>query len=375
MNVAIINYNYNNDINSPDILLDQTLTLTGWAEGLHQAGADVSVYQRFKTNSVIKRKGVVYNFISDHFGSTLGSWDIPFRLHWTIARKKFDVIHINSFLFPFQSLVLRKTFPMSTAFIIQNHSEKPWKFPRLLLQYLSLHDMDGFIFSAKEQAHPWIKAKVIESMDKVYSVLEGSTLFSKRDRKSCRKITELTGSPIFLWVGRLDENKDPITVLKGFELALEEMPDARLYMIFNKTGLISLVKDTIQKSERLKGSVKLIGAIVHTEIEYYYNSSDYFLIGSHYENSGYSLVESLACGVVPIIADNPSSRMMTGDGEIGGLWKAGDHVECADMIIKIVSKPLNELSDAAYKYYLEHLSFNAIGRGALEIYERILAGR
>ncbi|MBF0472936.1 MAG: glycosyltransferase family 4 protein [Nitrospirae bacterium] len=375
MKVAIVNYNYNKDANSPDALLDQLITLTGWAEGLRRAGADVTVFLRFNTNIVIERKGIKYNFIFDHFGQTLKWFEMPFRLHWTIAKKRPDIVHINGFQFPFQSLILRKTLPFSTAVILQNHGEKPKRLPKRLFQYLMLHGMDGYIFTAKENSKPWIKSKIIESMDKVFTVMEGSTLFSRRDRETCRKITGFKGSPIFLWVGRLDGNKDPLTVLKGFDLALEKLPNARLYMIFKKTGLISLVEEIIKKRKRLHNAVELIGAVAHSEMEYYYNSSDYYLLGTHYEGSGYALVESLACGVVPIISDIPSSRLMTGDGEIGRLWRVGDHIDCAEKIIDAATKPLNKQADAAYRYYLEHLSFNAIGRGALEIYERILIGR
>jgi glycosyltransferase involved in cell wall biosynthesis len=375
MKVAIVNYSYVKDVDSADALLEQSLRLKVWAEGLQRAGADVTVFMRFKTNSVIERKGVKYHFISDHYGQTLKWFEIPFRLHWAISKKRLDIVHINSFQFPFQSFILRKSIPQRTAFIMQHHGEKPWSHPKRLIQFLMLHGMDGFIFTAKEHAKLWIKARVIESMDKVYPIIEGSTLFTRRDREPCRKITGFKGSPIFLWVGRLDGNKDPITVLKGFDIALERLPNARLYLIFKKTGLISLVEDIIKKRERLANAVELIGAVAHSEMEYYYNSSDYYLLGSHYEGSGYAFVESLSCGVVPIISDIPSSRLMTGDGEIGGLWKVGDHVDCAEKIVEIASKPLMEQSDRAYRYYLEHLSFNAIGRGALEIYERILIGR
>jgi len=375
MKVAIVNYYYNIELDSPDEVLDQYLTLTGWAEGLRRAGAMVTVFLRYKSDAVLERNGITYHFISDQFGQMLRLWQIPLRLHRAISKASHDIVHINSFLFPTQSFALSKILSRNTAFVIQNHAEKPWNIPKLLIQYILLYDMDGFIFTTKEQAHSWIKARIIDSIEKVYPVMEGSTLFLRRDRQSCRTITKFKGNPIFLWVGRLDGNKDPITVLKGFDLALEKIPNAKLYMIYSTSDLLSMVNDIINKSERLKGAVELLGPIVHAEMEYYYNSADYYLLGSHYEGSGYALVESLACGVVPIITDIPSFRMMTDDGKIGGLWQVGDHAQCAKKIVEVTARPLNKLSEAAYRYYLEHLSFNAIGRGALEIYERILIGR
>ncbi len=53
----------------------------------------------------------------------------------------------------------------------------------------------------------------------------------------------------------------------------------------------------------------------------YYNSADYFVLGSHYEGSGFSLVEAMSCGVIPIVTDIPSFRMMTNNGKIGTLME------------------------------------------------------
>ena len=37
----------------------------------------------------------------------------------------------------------------------------------------------------------------------------------------------MQGDPAMLWVGRLDANKDPLTVLAGFEQALAAIPAQR----------------------------------------------------------------------------------------------------------------------------------------------------
>ncbi len=64
--------------------------------------------------------------------------------------------------------------------------------------------------------------------------MEGSSNFTVGDRNEMRRKTGLTGNPILLWVGRLNENKDPITVLSGFLKLLNDFPEAQLYMIFSE---------------------------------------------------------------------------------------------------------------------------------------------
>jgi len=44
----------------------------------------------------------------------------------------------------------------------------------------------------------------------------------------------------------------------------------------------------MEGSAILNNKVHLLGKIAHSEIEQYYNSADYFVLGSHYEGSGYA---------------------------------------------------------------------------------------
>ena len=54
-------------------------------------------------------------------------------------------------------------------------------------------------------------------------------------------------------------------------------------------------------------------------------AADLFVLGSHREGSGYSLIEALACGLPPIVTDIPSFRSLTGAGVVGALWP--DHLD------------------------------------------------
>src|SRR6185503_19007606 len=160
------------------------------------------------------------------------------------------------------------------------------------------------------------------------------------DRSEARKQTGIEGRPVFLWVGRLDKNKDPLTVLDGFTEIVADHPNASLYMIWSDDQLSGEVSRKTTENKVLTRSVKLLGPVAHENIEAYYHSADYFVLGSHYEGSGYALSEALRCGCVPIVTDIPSFRMMTNMGQFGALWKPGDKDSFVEAVVKATNNPL-----------------------------------
>jgi glycosyltransferase involved in cell wall biosynthesis len=186
-----------------------------------------------------------------------------------------------------------------------------------------------------------------------------------------RKITGLAGDPVLLWVGRLNENKDPITVLSGFNKLLNDFPRAKLYMIYSEEKLKGKVLSLIEQKISLKESVKLLGFINYKNIEKFYNSADYFVLGSHCEGSGYSLVEAMSCGVIPIVTDIPSFRTVTNEGQIGGLWKCGDAESFYHKAKDIILKPRQDELKKTLDFFSENVSFPVIAKKAKTFYKSL----
>jgi glycosyltransferase involved in cell wall biosynthesis len=238
---------------------------------------------------------------------------------------------------------------------------------------LGLKAVDGFLFAARPLAKEWIAMGLISSADKVYEVMETSTPFQYQHRASARAITGLTGCPILLWTGRLNANKDPLTVLDGFGSFVRLVPEARLYMAYLNDDLLQVVKTHIQKSDDLRRTVTLLGHLPHNEVEAYYNSADIFVQGSRHEGSGIAVLDAMACGVLPVVTDIPSFRLMTDGGRIGVLWPAGDAGALAESLLKVWDGPLTERSAEAANFFIENWHFEVIGRRAVSVYNEILA--
>jgi len=380
LHVVFLSYWYKANVSTPEELLAAYPTLTGWVDALHGEGAEVTVLQRFPRRAELRRNGVTFVFHPDRFGPWLRSWQIPWSLHRAILKltslSDADplVVHFDSLGFPIQLRALRFLLPARSPIAVQHHAEKSWPKYRRPLQTWGLKGADGFFFAASELASPWIEQGMIGSQQPVYQIMEGSTQFRRQDREAARAQSKMTGAPVVLWVGRLIALKDPLTVLKGFQLVLRQMPHARLHMVYGSDDLLPEVRAYLAQSPSVSASVTLRGSLPHAALENIYNSADYFVLGSHYEGSGYSLAEAMACGVVPVVTDIASFRAMTDNGRIGTCWPAGDAEAFAKAFLRIATRPLRELSGEAERFFENHLSYPAIARKALRAYQE-LAGR
>ncbi|HET9220995.1 MAG TPA: glycosyltransferase, partial [Roseiflexaceae bacterium] len=283
--------------------------------------------------------------------------------------------HLNGLLYPLQARSLRALLPTSCPVVAQHHAERPKSGVRGALQRWGLGAVDGFFFAARELAQAWLQRRMIGLTQPIYEIAEGSNWFEPQDRAAVRVRTGMCGDPALLWVGRLDLNKDPLTILAGFEQALAVAPRARLHMIYADDPLLPEVQARIAGSSALRETVVLLGRKSYLEIQDYYNSADYFVLGSHHEGSGYALAEALACGVVPIVTDIPSFRVMTDGGGLGTLWPPGDAQALASAIENTLRRPRGALAAEARRFFEARLSYPSIGRQALAAYHELTSRR
>jgi glycosyltransferase involved in cell wall biosynthesis len=383
LHVVFLNYWYEATMRSIEDLLETYTTLAQWATALHAQGVEVTLVQRFHRRASFRHRGIKIVFNPDFYGPQLRYWQIPLSLHRAVRSACLEgapdrpptVVHFNGLLFPLQMRALREVLPRRFSLVAQHHAERPSRGSRQQLQRWGLRAADGFFFAASGLAAPWLEDRVIRGDQPVYEIMEGSTTFRRQDRAAARAKTNLRGDPVVLWVGRLIPLKDPLCVLSGFERTLQHAPQARLYMIYGSDDLLPDVRLAISRSPSLSRSVHLLGRAPHNELESLYNSADYFVLGSHYEGSGYSLAEALACGVAPVVTDIPPFRMMTDNGRIGACWTPGDPSAFATAFAGVSRQPLQALSDRAVDFFEKRLSFPAIARRAIDAYSDLAAKR
>ena len=374
MHITQLNYVYDTDVSDPDALLDRYSTLTGWSEALLSAGASrATVVQRFGRNAEITRRGVDYVFRSDGGGAMPGPWRWTSRLHGAAADLAPDVVHINGLNLPLQMVGLRRALPQTTL-IVQDHVSRSPDLPdRSLRSALrartwraGLGSIDGLFFTAKGQADAWRDSRLLGAQP-VYEVLESSTSIEMRPRADARRESGIEGDPAILWVGRLNSNKDPLTVLDGFERAVAALPRATLTMVYGEDDLLPAVESRVRSSPVLQGRVVLAGRKPHSVLSSFFSAADVFVLGSHHEAAGYALIEACACGAVPVVTDNPAFRAITA-GSIGALWQVGDAADCARAIVSVCGGELSAASARVRAHFDRSLSWNAVGQAALAAY-------
>jgi glycosyltransferase involved in cell wall biosynthesis len=365
MKIVQANFTFDKTVKDPDALLDRYFTLTGWSEAMLAAGAGAAaVVQRFHRNARTIRNGVEYIFCEGPIAPA-------------VAALEPDVAHVNGLVFPGETWRLRRGLPASTAIVVQSHSDGGaiGRAPILRLVGRAVRGAaDAFLFAAAEHADEWRRAGFISPRQPTYCVMPASTTFRPVPRAAARQETLIGGSPAVLWVGRLNANKDPLAVLDGFDRSLAELPGARLTMIYSADDLLPAVRERLRASPALAEHVRLVGGAAHDRMPSFFSAADLFVVGSHHEGSGYSLMEACACGAIPVVTDIPTFRLLTG-GAAGALWAPGDGAAFARALVEVSRRDLGTERARLATHVERQLSWSAIGQRAMEVYGEVVQRR
>ncbi|PYR50261.1 MAG: hypothetical protein DMF89_10125, partial [Acidobacteria bacterium] len=371
MTVVQVGFGYDDDLTDPDELIDRYATLRDWSEALVEAGVSrVAVVHRFRRNASVVRRGVEYTFRSKF-------------VERAVVDQRPDVVHVNGLNAPGRTWWLRRRLPDQTALVVQDHGGGVFTPPASLAQRVrravrrrAMSAPDGFMFTSVGRAVPWTRAGLIGSQQVVYDVIESSTSMVPVDHAWAREESGVAGDPAILWVGRLNANKDPLTVLSGFERLTAKYPAAAMTMIYGESQgesrVKEWVKERVDRSPVLRTRVRMLGHVLHFRLAAFYSAADLFVLGSHDEGSGYAVLEACACGASPVVTDIPSFRRMTAGGAIGALWTPGDAEDCARALAEAASRVTPAERRRVQDRFQSHLNWASIGRAAAGAYEDLV---
>jgi glycosyltransferase involved in cell wall biosynthesis len=170
-----------------------------------------------------------------------------------------------------------------------------------------------------------------------------------------------------LWVGRLDSNKDPLTVLTGFERATAALPNAALTLVYGDDALLPEIKSRLDRSPVLREKVQLRGRVGRRTLASMYAAADVFVLGSHREVACFSLIEALSFGLTPIVTDIPAFRRLTDGGRLGALFLPGNAEEFARALRQLSGVDFSAQRRSVLAYFERELSWEVVGKRALEI--------
>jgi glycosyltransferase involved in cell wall biosynthesis len=355
-------------------LLEAWPTLGAVAEAVAGAGAEVVVLQAAHRDEVVERRGVTYCFVAEWGlarlpGTRTSAGVLPFRLLRTAASLRPDVVHLHGLAFPVHARGLAR---LGRPLLVQDHADRPPARARIPVHRWGFARVAAAAFTAREQAEPFRVAGLLPRSARVFEVPESSSRFSPGNPAAARAATGLRGDPALLWVGRLDANKDPLTILDALAHAAPRLPDPHLWCCFTDAPLLGPVRERIAADPRLTGRLHLLGRVPHEEVEALCRAADFLLLGSEHESCGYAVLEALACGATPILSDIPPFRALTGRGAVGALVPRGDAQGFADSLVALAATPRAVLRERAVAHFRRHLSFAALGERLVEAYAQLV---
>jgi len=356
MRFVFASYVYTPLFNDPGTWIDRINIYTGMLEALAKNNQVISVEQ-IDYEGKYQKNGVEYQFMR----FSTNERRFPWRLHRFIKSQQPDVVVIQSLHFPLQVIQLRLLLGRKVKIIVQNHAEKPFKGLKKYAQRLADKFINAYLFASREMGSDWVKHGNMASAKKVYEVMEVSSVFRPMDKDIARQRTNAQGSPIFLWVGRLNANKDPLTIIKAFLKYAAINTEAHLYMIYHTDELLAYMLQIINASPQ-KDAITLIGKVPHYELQHWFNSADIIIAGSYYEGSGTAVCEAMSCACMPIVTDIFSFRMITNKGRCGLLFEPGDEAGLLSALKQCGEMDIIEKQETALEYFESDLSFEAIAK-------------
>lgn len=354
MKIVSIGYSKTGTFSNPEDWLSHISFYTGLLEALASHGT-VSSLERINYEGVHQQNGVTYHFV--RLTKTVERF--PYRLHRVVKQLRPDVVLVNGFCFPLQLLQLRLVVGKSAKILVLHRAEKPARGRRRWLQFVAASCVDAYLLASLELGRPWIESGCWHKGQKMQEVLQASSSFQPKDRESTRQKRVIQGNPVYLWVGRLEENKDPLTVVRAFLRFWKLHPAARLFLIFQTEELLPEIKALILEADAAAGIV-LVGKMPHPELEDWYSCADFFLSGSHEESCGIAVLEAISCGCIPVVTDIASFRKITAN--CGLRYRAGDVEDLLVNLQKTLWLNREEEREKLLHRFQTELSFPALAQ-------------
>lgn len=305
------------------------------------------------------------NNVKYHF-TRLSGLDLvfPFKFHQQIERLNPDIILVQGFHHPFQVWLLRRSLGKNGLFYIHHHAERPLRFHKHFFQRLIDRFVSGYFFVSKQQAEEWIVSKQIRDRKKIHEVMECSSVYQIIDKAMARQKTG-AGGKVYLWVGRLEENKDPLTLAEAFAEFSRDLTDVSLYIIYQQNDLLEKVGNISKGSPR----IFLVGRQDKDQLLLWYNSADFIISTSHYEGSGIAVCEAMSCGCIPILTAIPPFQWMTNEN-IGLRFKSGNVESLREALKKSLSINIEVERRKTIENFSSRLSFKAIASTMLQAFAK-----
>ncbi len=166
--------------------------------------------------------------------------------------------------------------------------------------------------------------------------------------------------PSLIYVGRLVEQKDPLTLLKAFREVVERLPDAKLVMLGN--GHLRPVIDEYLQTHSLESCVQVCNGT--DDIRPYLQKAWAFVLPSVFEGSPNVVIEAMAAGLPIVSTKVDGVPELIKDFETGFMVEPRQPEALAQAIVNVLSddEKCREMGAAAREKALREFSMERMAR-------------
>lgn len=143
---------------------------------------------------------------------------------------------------------------------------------------------------------------------------------------------------VFLFVGKLINQKNPAEVLAAFHRILTERPHENLHLLFVGSGPLQPALE--RAALDIAGKVHFVGFRNQTELPAYYELANVLVLSSRSETWGLVVNEAFACGKPAVVSDMVGCAPDLIDEHTGLCYAAGDVRDLAKQMLVMKERVL-----------------------------------
>lgn len=172
-----------------------------------------------------------------------------------------------------------------------------------------------------------------------------STVFVPSPSDSRRELTRTAlrrrigippDAPLLVFVGRLDQQKNPLLLIESLRLSVAAVPNLHLAIVGD--GVLRSRVQEVVRAHRLAAQVHLLGVQPPLEIAEILRGADLYVLCSAYEGMPIAMLEALATGLPVVSTDVGEVRLVVQDGINGQISAAREPASFADAILRGLSR-------------------------------------
>jgi glycosyltransferase involved in cell wall biosynthesis len=314
----------------------------------------------------------VGNFIRFSFHAWSYCSSVMSAADWIWGNFKFDLIHAHtSFLDGSAGVALSKKYEV--PLVITEHTG-PFSLltQNPLVKQITIESIKSAnqVLCVSEALATQVRSHLDEATGKSIKIFPNGFYDSMFYPSEPSTIGEDNTEVKLLFVGSLDDNKNPLLLLKSFDIIREKLPQATLRIV-GEGPLANHIESWI-KERKLSNSVFYLGVKSRQEVaELMRSECDIFVLPSNSETFSCVVMEALACGKPVVSTRCGGPEDIITDSFLGELCPTQDPQALAQAVIKVASSLQTYQVEGIANYARTHFGYEFLASRLVNIYQNV----